>query len=210
MDKVVKLCSRNRDLLHKFSRLTLNRLGSLVPLRLPLQIFEKVMDVNVAKEVEKDRLIVEHAAALFYDGKEPGPAYVAAVFEKTKEVDREYIKKLSLPLITIKVRYEDFEEIRKQRISRLSQAVCDVLKAWNEDETFEDAVRSSFGAAQFGETIGAILHLYNLETMKLNRSIAVHPPFHLVLEPITNALYNTMEDAAKETVTGCVREIYGD
>lgn len=209
MDKVFKLCSWNRELLNRFSNLTISRLGSIVRLRLPLQLFRKVMEINVVKEVEKDRLVVEQAAASFREGKEIGHAHVDTMFEKTKEVDLEYLKKLSLPLITIKVRYEDIEDIRKERITRLSLAVCGILKSWETQDTFEDAVKSAFSAGQFGETISGILHLYNLETMNLNRSIEFHPPFHLILEQVAKALFNIMEEAAKETVTDCVREIYG-
>jgi hypothetical protein len=208
VDKVGELCSRDRHLLNKFSRLTVGRLDSIVPLRPLLQLFQKVMDINVIKEVEKDRLIIEHAAVLFQDGKEITPSYVDAIFEKTKVVDRVYIKKLSLPLITFKVHYEDFADIRKQRINRLSRAVCEVLKSWDEKDTFEDAVRSAFNTEQFGENMIRILHLYNLETMKLNRSIKLRLPLKIVLEPITKAVFNTMEEAAKESVADCVRKIY--
>src|SRR5208283_2311440 len=145
----------------------LNRLSSISLLVRPLQIFKKRMDINVRKEVEKDRLIVEHASAAFHRGGEIGSAYVDEVFEKTKDVDREYIRKLSLPMVSIEVRYEDFADIRKQRIGSLSRAVCSMLSAWDASESFENAVKKTFSAGQFQETIGEILHLYNLETMKL-------------------------------------------
>jgi len=209
MDKVEELCSRDKDILYKFSKLTLNRLSSISLLVRPLQIFKKRMDINVRKEVEKDRLIVEHASAAFHRGGEIGSAYVDKVFEKTKDVDREYIRKLSLPLLSIEVRYEDIAEIRKQRIGCLSQAVCSLLSAWDDPKSFEDAVRTTFSAGRFQETLSNILHLHNLEAMKLNRSIKLPPPFHRGVEAFTGALFEAMEESTKEVADGCVQKIYG-
>ncbi len=209
MDKVEELCSRDKDILYKFSKLTLKRLSSISLLSRPLQIFKKRMDMNVMKEVEKDRLIVEHASTVFHRGGEIGPAYVDEVFEKTKDVDREYIRKLSLPLVSIEVRYEDIGDIRKQRIGYLSRAVCSLLSAWDDSESFEDAVKTTFSAVRFQETITDILHLYNIEAMKLNRSIKLPPPFNRGMESFTEALFEAMEESTKEVADGCVQKIYG-
>ncbi|MGD0280967.1 MAG: hypothetical protein ABSB95_01240, partial [Dissulfurispiraceae bacterium] len=143
MDKVAELCSRDKDLLYKFNLLTLKRLSGISPLQHLLRIFQKYIDINVMKEVEKDRLIIEHASAVFRYGGEIGHAYVEEVFEETKDVDREYIRKLSLPLVSIKVRYEDIADIRKERIRCLSLAVCSLLSAWDASESFEDAARTT-------------------------------------------------------------------
>jgi len=209
MDRVEELCSRDKDILYKFSTLTLKRLSGISLLVRPLQIFKKRMDINVRKEVEKDRLIVEHAFAVFLRGGEIGSAHVNKVFEKTKDVDREYIRKLSLPLVSLEVRYEDITEIRKQRIGCLSQAVCSLLSAWDDSKSFEDAVRTTFSAGRFQETLSEIFHLHNLETMKLNRSIKLPPPFHKGVEAFTTALFEAMEDSTKEVAEGCVQKIYG-
>jgi len=208
MDKVEELCSRDKDFLYKFSKITLQRLSGISLLARPLQIFKKRMDINVMKEVEKDRLIVELASAVFRRGGEVGPAYVDEVFEKTKDVDREYIRKLSLPLVSIEVRYEDFADIRKQRIGCLSRAVCSLLSSWDDSESFEDAVKTTFSAERFHETITDILHLFNLETMKLNRSIKLPPPFHRGMESFTEALFEAMEESTKEVADGCMQKIY--
>ena len=209
MDKVGELCSRDKDLLYEFSKRTLKRLSSRSPLLLPLPIFQKYMDMNVMKEVEKDRLIVEHAAAVFSGGREIGPEDVDEVFETTKDVDRVYVRRLSIPSLSIKVRYEDIAEIRKQRIDYLSRAVFSLLSAWKDAESFEDAVKKTYSAEGFREAITEILHLYNIETRKLNRSIKLIPPFHMAMEAFAEALFRTMEEVAKDMVDGCAKRIYG-
>ncbi len=209
MNKVAELCSRDKDLLYKFSRLTLKRLSGMSPLQRLLRIFQKYIDINIMKEVEKDRLIIEQASAVFRKGGEIGHAFVEEVFEKTKDIDREYIGKLYLPLVSIKVRYEDIADIRMQRIRVLSLAVCSLLSAWDASESFEDAARTTFSAGRFNETLGGILHLYNLETMKLNRSIKLLPPLHKAMELFTQALYEAMEESTKEVTGECLQKIYG-
>jgi hypothetical protein len=209
MDKIAELCSRDKDFLYKFSELTIKRLSSISHLIPPLKIFQRLMDINVVKEVAKDRLIIEYASAVLNRGGEIGSAYVDEVFEKTKDVDREYIKKLSLPLVSIEVRYEDIMDIRKQRIGCLSRAVCSLLSAWDDSEPFEGAVKTTFSAGRFQETICNILHLYNLETMKLNSSIKLPPPLRKPMKSFTEALFEAMEESAKEMADGCVQKIYG-
>jgi len=208
MDKIAELCSRDKDFLYKFSELTLKRLSGTSHLVGPLQIFQRVLDINVLKEVAKDRLIIEYASAVLHRGGEIGSAYVDEVFEKTKDVDREYIRKLSIPLVSIEVRYEDIMDIRKQRIGCLSRAVCSLLSAWDDSEPFEDAVKTTFSAGRFQETIGEILHLYNLETMKLNSSIKLPFPLRKAMKSFTEALFEAMEESAKEVADGCVQKIY--
>jgi hypothetical protein len=209
MDKVAELCSWDKNLLYKFSELTLKRLSGISHLVRPLKIFQRLMDINVIKEVEKDKLIVEYASAVFHLGGELGPAYVDEVFEKTKDVDREYIKKLHLPLVSIEVRYEDIEDTRKQRIDCLSRAVYSLLSWWDDSGSFEDTVKIAFSAGQFQETIGTILHLYNLETRKLNRSIRLLPPLPMFMKSFSETLFEAMEESTKEAADGCVQEIYG-
>jgi hypothetical protein len=209
VDKVAELCSRDKALLYEFSDLTLKRLRGISLLARPLKIFQKHIDINVMKEVEKDRLIIRHASAVFRRGGEIVSSYVDDVFEETKDVDHEYVGKMSLPLAFIEVRYEDIEDIRKQRIGCLSRAVCSLLSGWQDSEPFEEAVKAAFSVKRFHETLGEILHLYNLETMKLNRSIKLPPPFHRAIKSFTEALFEAMEAVAKEMVGECALKIYG-
>ena len=199
MDKVGELCSRDSALLYEFSKRTLNRVSDRSPLLLPLSIFQKYMDVNVMKEVEKDRLIVEHAAAVCYRGGKICP----------EDVDRVYVRRLSIPPLSIRVRYEDIADIRKQRIGCLSQAVCSLLPTWKDRESFEDAVKKAYSAERFRGTIIEILHLYNLETKKLNGSIRLLPPFHMAMKAFAGALYDAMEEVTKDMANGCMQRIYG-
>ena len=107
------------------------------------------------------------------------------------------------------MRYEDIADIRKQRIGCLSRAVCSLLSAWDDSGSFEDAVKTTFSAGQFYETISEILHLYGIETMKLNRSIKLPPPFNMAMESFTQALFEAMEESTKEAAGGCAQKIYG-
>lgn len=209
MDKVAELCARDKDVLYKFSNLTLKRLRGISHLVRPLKIFQQHMDINVVKEVEKDRLIVEYACSVFHLGGEIGPTYVEEVFEKTKDVDREYLRKMSLPLLSIELRYEDIADIRKQRIGCLSQAVHNLLSWWDDSGSFEEAVKTTFSARRFQETISDILHLYSLETLKLTGSIKLIPPLRKVMNSFSEALFKAMEESIKEVAEGCVEKIYG-
>jgi len=69
MDMVGVLCDRDREMMLEFSGLCVRRLNNHLPLKIFLSLFQPFLDANVLKEVEKDRLIIEHAAAGFERGQ---------------------------------------------------------------------------------------------------------------------------------------------
>jgi hypothetical protein len=208
MDKPSLLCEKDKALLREFSSRAIRRLshGPLRAFRVPF--VDAYLDANVLKEVEKDRLIIERAAAVFASGEGMREADVDAVFEETKGVDRNFVNHIAIPALSVTVRYEDIAEIRKRRIRSLSRAVSEVLGAWTNELPLEDAVRAAWPETRFRETLTGILHLYNLETRILGRSLRLLPPFHAAAAHVTDALFDAMEAAAKDLVDECAKTLY--
>ena len=51
----------------------------------------------------------------------------------TIKVDDEFVNKLSNPIFSIVIRYDDFAEIRKNRITALVNMVLDLLRNWRDE-----------------------------------------------------------------------------
>jgi hypothetical protein len=115
MTRVDILCDTDREMMLEFSSLCVGHLNNHLPLKIFLSLFQHFLDANVLKEIEKDRLIIEHAAAVFERGKGRAAVDAEEVFEMTKKTDREFIKNCRT-LFSIELRYDDFAEIRKRRI----------------------------------------------------------------------------------------------
>jgi len=93
MNKVDVLCDMDREMMLEFSGLCVRRLNAHLPLKLFLSLFQHFLDANVLKEIEKNRLIIEHAAAGFERGRNSAGMDVNELFEITKKVDKEFLNK---------------------------------------------------------------------------------------------------------------------
>lgn len=208
MKKVEILCERDREMMLEFSGLCVKRLNAHLPLRLFLSLFQHFLDANVLKEIEKDRLIIEHAAAGFEKGQASADMDVEGVFELTKEVDRDFLTKLATPVLSMEVRYEDFAEIRKKRIASLGGMVFDLSCNWHTSLFFSDIVKNTFAEDSYTELLREVLHLYNVETRLLSNSITFHGPAGRVKELFADKLFHTMEKTAGDIAVSYTRKIY--
>lgn len=206
--RVVVLCDRDREMMLEFSSLCVRRLNNHLPLKLFLSMFQHFLDANVLKEIEKDRLIIEHAAAGFERGQASADMDVDELFEITKKVDKEFLKKLSTPVFSMEVRYDDFAEIRKKRIVSIVNMVFDLLCNWHAALSFSDIVKTTFSEKSYQELLSELLHLYNVETRLLSNSITFHGPARRVKDLFADKLFDTMEKTAGDIAVAYTRKIY--
>ena len=182
MSKIDVLCDTDREMMLEFSRLCVNRLNNFLPLKLFLSPFQHFLDANVLKEIEKDRLIIEHAAAHFETGRNRDDMNLNDIFEMTKKVDDEFVNKLSNPLFSLGIRYDDFADIRKTRIAAIVNMVFDLLPNWQDKVPFPFIVKTTFTEEGYLKVLREVLHLYNVETRMLSNSFTFHGPAGKVKE----------------------------
>ena|ERR1700690_521494 len=202
------LCDRDREMMLEFSGLCVRRLNRHFSLRLFLSVLQHFLDANVLKEIAKNRLIIEHAAAGFKMGKDRTNIDANELFEMTKKVDDEFLKKLTTSLFSIEIRYDDFAEIRKRRIVALINMVFDLLCNWQPDLPFADIVKSTFAEKSYREVLGEVLHLYNTETRMLSGSITLHGPAGKVKDLFAEKLFETMEKTAVDIAAVYTHRVY--
>ena len=204
------LCDHDKGMMLEFSGVCVRRLGRYLPLRFFLSAFQHVLDANVLKEIEKDRLIIEHAATGFESGMDKTAVSVDELFEKTKGIDDEFIKKLSTPLFSIEVRYEDFAEIRKKRIVSFVDIVFDVMGRWQDALSFAGNVKNTYTEKDYREVLREVLHLYNVETRMLSNSFTFSGPAGRVKDLFAEKLFTTMEKTAEDIAAEYTRKVYED
>jgi hypothetical protein len=210
INRVDMLCGADGEMLLDFSRLCITRLGNYLPLKLFLPVFRHFLDANVLKEIDKDRLIIENAAAAFEAGKDRAAVNVDELFEMTKKVDHEFINRSSNAFFSIHVRYADFAEIRKKRILSFVGMVFDLLGNWHAGLLFADVVKRTFEEQRYSEILREILHLYNLETKMLGNSITFHGPAAKLKDLFAEKLFVIMECTAGEITAEYARKAYAD
>jgi hypothetical protein len=210
MGCVGALCDQDKGMMLEFSRVCVRRLGRHLPLKFFLSLFQHVLDANVLKEIEKDRLIIEHAATGFERGMDRGAVDVDGLFERTRGIDDEFIRKLSTPILSIEVRYEDFAEIRKKRIVSFVGMAFDVMGKWQDVLSFADNVKNTYEEKNYREFLLEVLHLYNIETRMLSHSFTFSGPAGKVKDLFAKKLFTTMEKTAEDIAAGYTRKVYDD
>jgi len=194
----------------EFSSLCVGRLNNHLPLKLFLSPFQRFFDANVFKEIEKDRLIIEHAVAAFEKGKDRTEVNLDKLFEMTVKVDNKFLEKLSNPFFSIEMRYDDFAQVRKKRMISIVNMVFDLLCNWNCESPFADIVKSTYEEKKYREILSEILHLYNVETRLLNNSITVRGPAGTVKDFFSERVFVIMEETARDIAVTYARKAYVD
>ena len=210
MSNIEVLCDTDREMMLEFSRLCVSRLNNFLPLKLFLSPFQNFFDANVHKEIEKDCLIIEHAAAHFERGSNRDDVDVNGIFERTIKVDDEFVDKLSNPFFSVVIRYDDFAEIRKKRIAAFVNMVFDLLRNWQDGVPFPQIVRTTFAEDIYRNVLREVLHLYNVETRMLSNSFTFHGPASKVKDLFAERLFTTMEKTAGEIALEYSRRVYVD
>jgi hypothetical protein len=208
MDKVDVLCDKDRHLMEDFSRRCIRKLTEHTMFRMFTGFCSGYMDENVKKEIAKDRYIIENAARHFNSGYKLEEVDTHAAFEKTKEIDNAFLRKLSTLPLLIHIRYQDIEGIRMERIHLMSRVVYELLKNWNKAETFDETVRNTYIEADFKDIISLMLHLYNRETKMLASFLSIRGPVAKLGNVFAEALFTAMEQVKDHMADEITKSIF--
>jgi hypothetical protein len=191
-----------------FSRRCVARLNSHPPLKLFLSPFQGLLDANVRKEIEKDHLVMQYASAAFEKGSSRSDIDLEGLFESTKKIDTAFVSKFSNPFISIRIRHDDFAEIRKKRISAFVDMVFDLLGNWQEQSAFPHIIRQTYTEESYRSVLSRILHLYNVETKLLGNSITGRGPAAIITGVFAEKLFSTMELLSGEIAADYAQRIF--
>ncbi len=208
MDKARVLCQKDAIMMHEFSRQSLERIRRQHPKIFSLPFFSSYLEANVRKEVDKDSLIILETADAFAKGRPACDLDLEEIFEKTKLVDRAFLKSLHIPSFALSVKYGDIADIRIRRIWRIARTVYRLLENWPEGKLFDAVARDAYTMDQFKAVILDILSLYSEETRMLSESLKVLPPFQGVIGSATQALFQAMEDAKEGIADAYVQKLF--
>lgn len=208
MDRSDALVALDRKILDAYSRRTTNALRAALPLRLALPHIEPVLARNVAKEMQKDALVIRRAGEALSAGVPPNGEALRRLLEATKEIDRAFLTQVgSLPL-RIVIPYEEIMPVRMARIERLSGAAYRVLDAWQLQSGVRAAMQASYPRAELERLLLDLLQLYALETRILSRSVRLPMLLAPVRERIAQSLQGIMNDTAKRLAAELTSVVY--
>jgi len=208
MNRVNILCHMNRVMMETFSQRTVESLKSYTLFRLALPPFQSFLDINVGKEVEKDRLVVLQAADLQESGVTPDSTHVTALLQQAREIDHAFVRKAALFPVDIQIQYQDIEHYRQQRIELLLHASYRILGQWQNLSSFRAAVNKLYEQAQFQELLHKILSLYAMETRMLSRSVRIPHLLSLARDAVTQTISTVMQQEAEALARSLTHVVY--
>ncbi len=125
---------------------------------------------------------------------------IETLLAHAREIDGEFVARLErIPLVRLRIRYEDVEPVRRRRIERLLEAARALLEPpWR---GIRPAARARYRRAEFETLVREHLRLYAAEVHALSRSvrpaIAVAPfreRLRTLMEKEANALARAVAD----------------
>ena len=198
----------DREMMLSFSRQCVARLDAPLPFKLVLAPFQRFFDANVLKEIEKDRLFIEHAAGEFEKGHDRSEIDLDGLFEMTKKIDSAFLRSLSNPLFPLEVRYDALAEIRKNRMLSFIAMVFDLLGNWHDASPFAAVAQRTYTEGRYRHLLHEILHLYNVETRLLGNTITFPGPSGRMKDLFTEKLFAAMERTAREVSCAYARSVF--
>lgn len=208
MDRVGALALLNRKILEVYSRRTTDTLRAALPLRLALPHLEPVLARNVAKEMQKDTLVIRRAGEAVATGSAPGPEALFKLLEATKEIDRAFLAQVGSLPIRIVIPYAEIAPVRMERIERLFGAAYRILDAWPPEGGVRAAVQASYPRADLERLLLDLMRLYASETRVLSRSVRLPALLIPVREHVAQSLHGIMNDTAKRLAGELAGAVY--
>lgn len=198
----------DRVMMETFSQNTVAGLKAHTLFRLALPPFQSFLDINVSKEIEKDRRVIIQAANLHQSGGRPDPSHVDALLQEARQIDQAFVRQAAVFPIDIRIQYQDIEHYRHQRIELLLHTSYHILAQWQESQSFRSVVNRQYNEAQFHKLLHDILRLYAMETRMLSRSIRIPHLLSLARDKVTQTITDTMEREATALASSLTRTVY--
>ena len=198
----------NRAMMEAFSQRTVEGLKGYTLFRLALPPFQSFLDINVGKEVEKDRMVIVQADRLQKSGTTPGPGHVVILLQEARKIDQTFVRKAAPFPIDIQIRYQDIEHYRQQRMELLLKTSCRILTQWQDVSSFRAAVSELYNEEQFRDLLHDILSLYAMETRMLSRSVRIPHLLAPARDAVTQTITNVMEPEAEALAKSLAHTVY--
>lgn len=208
MDRLSVLCAMDRHMMQAFSQRTAADLARHSLFGLLLPAFQSFLDINVRKEVEKDRRVLAAAATALKAGSALSATDAQRLLVEAREIDQTFLRQAAIFPIAINIHYGDIEPTRLKRIERLLDMSTRLLASWQHTQRFRAAAAQAYTREQFEIALREILHLYALETKMLSHSVRIPTLFTLARDKLTGTIYSVMESIAAELASELTRKVY--
>jgi hypothetical protein len=195
-------------MMQEFSTRTAARLGDHTLFRLLLPAFRAFLDINVRKEIEKDRLVILRAADALHAGSAPQEADIQRLLQQAREIDQKFLQQAAVFPVNIHIEYHDIEQFRRLRIERLLDLAGRLFAQWELTPRFRAAVAGCYAPGEFRAQLREILELYSSETRMLSRSVRIPQIFNFARDSLSETVHGVMVSVAEGLAGELTHKVY--
>jgi hypothetical protein len=196
MHRARLLAELNRQILETYSRRTTAALRARLPLPVALPWLDKLLLINVQKEVRKDAHVIGRAVQATKAGQPIDDALVATLLQTAREIDRDFLASARSPL-EIPIRYEAVNPVRTRRIRKLLDAGSRLSQVWSPRRKLRSALAEAFPEAELERLLFELMVLYARETQVLGESVRMPALLSPLRRRVLAGLFETMEKTAQ-------------
>jgi hypothetical protein len=196
MHRARLLAELNRQILEAYSRRTTAALRARLPLPVALPWLDKLLLINVQKEVRKDAHVISRAVQATKTGQPIDDTLVLTLLQTAREIDRDFLASARSPL-EIPIRYEVVNPVRTQRIRKLLDAGSRMSQVWSPRRKLRSALDDAFPAAELERLLFDLMVLYARETQVLGESVRMPTLLSPLRRRVLAGLFETMEKTAQ-------------
>jgi len=207
MNHVQAVAALNRKVLEAYSQRTTEQLRTAMPMRVALPSLENFLALNVAKEVQKDALVIHRVGEDVAQGLPPTDEAAAQLFAATQKIDRAFLARAGTFPVGIVIPYDEIAPLRTRRIGKLLTAAYRILDAGRTLRGSRSAIRAVYSRDDFERLLQDLLRLYALETRALSRALSLPRLLVPLRERLAKSLFEVMNDTANrlaQELTACV------
>lgn len=198
MDRVTLLYDMERYMLEEFYRRTSSILRRQTICRVMLGPMQQFLQLNVDKEAEKDRHVIQCAADLVQAGTFPTQQEIQHLLALARDIDEAFLKQAVILPMKLSIQYPLIEPIRRQRIHSLLNETHQLLRQWQGMTCLRNALAILYDVPQFSKLLYDLLHLYSLETRLLGQAVRLPGLLAWARESLSQTVYVAMEAVARQ------------
>lgn len=208
MDKSRILCAMNAFMMREFSQRTITGLKGHKLFRFILPPFKSFLEINLDKEIDKQREIIFCAMEAMKLGQPPADTYTNKLLQKARQIDQAFLHKAAAISSAIDIQYHEIDQIRQRRIEHLIAAIFQILVTWKNTIKFREVIAELYNRNQFQLLLREILHLYIMETKILSNSVKIPRKLSRFSDSLKETVHTVMENVADELVIDLTNKVY--
>lgn len=145
----------------------------------------------MAKEIRKDALVIQRAAAA------AAPGAAREVLAAARQIDREFLERIGGFPLRIRIPYDRIEPLRLRRIELGMETARRILDAWRQRRR----LRETFAPGELERRLQEMLRLYAEETLALSDAVSLPA----ILAPLRARVADRLRDAMLQAASSLTR-----